>query len=79
MSFTDTYGIQVFSDRVMRERLSAQAYDSYKQLSQEGGALTRDVLVIPVLYGGDAGPDIGKVAKTNGLTENEVVALHSGT
>ncbi len=43
MSFTDTYGIQVFSDRVMRERLSAQAYDSYKQLSQEGGALTRDV------------------------------------
>ena len=43
MSFTDTFGIQVFSDRVMRERLSAQAYDSYKQLSQEGGALTRDV------------------------------------
>ena len=43
MSFTDSYGIQVFSDRVMRERLSSQAYQSYKQLSQEGVALTRDV------------------------------------
>ncbi|MCR4622026.1 MAG: glutamine synthetase III [Clostridiales bacterium] len=43
MSFTDTYGIQVFSDRVMQQRLSAQAYNSYKQLSLDGGTLTRDV------------------------------------
>lgn len=45
----------------------------------DGAALTREVLVIPVLYGGEAGPDIENVAKTNGLTEDEVIALHSGT
>lgn len=31
---------------------------------------------IPVVYGGVYGPDIGHVAKVNGLTEEEVINLH---
>jgi len=34
---------------------------------------------IPVLYGGDHGPDIGFVAEHNGLTVDEVIAIHAGT
>ncbi|SIQ00059.1 sensor histidine kinase inhibitor, KipI family [Aeromonas sp. RU39B] len=37
----------------------------------------REVL-IPVIYGGDAGPDLADVARHTGLTEREVVARHSG-
>lgn len=33
---------------------------------------------IPVCYGGDLGPDLPYVARHNGLTENDVVAIHSG-
>jgi KipI family sensor histidine kinase inhibitor len=33
---------------------------------------------IPVLYGGDAGPDLEEVAQRLGLTAAEVVALHAG-
>lgn len=33
---------------------------------------------IPVLYGGEAGPDLPFVAELNGLPEEEVIALHSG-
>lgn len=32
---------------------------------------------IPVLYGGDCGPDLAYVAKLHGLTEEEVVKIHS--
>ncbi len=37
------------------------------------------VVEIPVLYGGEHGPDIGIVAEHNRLTESEVVAIHTGT
>ena len=36
------------------------------------------IVHIPVLYGGDFGPDLGLVAEQAGLTEDDVVSLHSG-
>ncbi len=32
---------------------------------------------IPVIYGGEAGPDLGDVARHSGLSEKQVVELHS--
>ena len=37
------------------------------------------VVELPTSYGGDHGPDLAYVAGHNGLTEEEVIALHSGT
>jgi KipI family sensor histidine kinase inhibitor len=37
------------------------------------------VVEIPTAYGGAFGPDLGFVAAHNGLSEGEVVAIHSGT
>ena len=37
------------------------------------------VVEIPVCYGGEHGPDIRFVADHNGLTPDEVVAIHAGT
>ena len=37
------------------------------------------VIEIPTFYGGEAGPDLGFVAQHNGLTEQEVIQIHSGT
>lgn len=36
-------------------------------------------IVIPVLYGGDHGPDLQDVAALTGLSPDEVVAIHSGS
>lgn len=36
------------------------------------------LIEIPVCYGGDLGPDLGFVARKNGLTEEQVIQLHSG-
>lgn len=37
------------------------------------------VVKIPVVYGGDMGPDLAFVAKHNGLTTDEVIRIHSST
>ena len=37
------------------------------------------VLEIPVVYGGEYGPDLGFVASSSGLSEEEVIQLHSGS
>jgi KipI family sensor histidine kinase inhibitor len=33
---------------------------------------------VPVVYGGEAGVDLGVVARQHGMTEDEVIALHAG-
>jgi inhibitor of KinA len=40
-------------------------------------AVQRDVITIPVCYGGDLGPDINEVAALHNLTADEVISLHS--
>lgn len=37
------------------------------------------VIEIPTVYGGEFGPDIGFVASHNNFSEDEVIAIHSGT
>ena len=39
----------------------------------------RDVREIPVVYGGEHGPDLDAVAAYHGLSGEEVIRLHSGT
>ncbi len=60
---------------------------SYKKLVDSISALEEQSLVaevsaveivhIPVLYGGEAGPDLEQVAKHNGITAEEVISIHS--
>ena len=38
-----------------------------------------DVLAIPVLYGGEMGPDLAFVAQNAGISEDEVVKIHTST
>ena len=37
------------------------------------------VVEIPTVYGGEFGPDLGFVASHNNLSEEDVIAIHSGT
>ncbi len=53
----------------LRRLLSDQAGDA---------AAGARVVHVPTLYGGDMGPDIGFVAQHAGVSEDEVVAIHSG-
>lgn len=37
----------------------------------------KNIVTIPVLYGGEYGPDLAHVAEANGLAEEEVIHIHS--
>ena len=52
--------------RTRLDRLDAAALDEGRDIE------------IPVTYGGELGPDLEEVARHAGLTEDEVVAIHSG-
>ena len=43
------------------------------------GEHKKKVYEIPVCYGGEYGPDIANIAEHAGLTEEEVIKIHSGT
>lgn len=43
----------------------------------KGGESSRRVFEIPVCYGGEYGPDLANIAKHAGLTEEEVIEIHS--
>lgn len=45
--------------------------------NNDNGMVT--VIEIPTVYGGEFGPDLGFVASHNNLSEEEVIAIHSGT
>lgn len=58
------------------EHLSQVVFDLLRNAPSVTEA-PRDI-VIPVLYGGDAGPDLAEVAAHARLTANEVIARHAG-
>ena len=65
---------------------SLTRYDTLQQAildldMDEGGAAgdQRRVVEIPTLYGGEYGPDIGFVAENAGVSEAEVIEIHSGS
>ena len=62
------------------DRIKAVIEALYHQIDDSGGeesqAFGRSV-EIPVCYGGDYGPDLASVAELNGLSQEEVIRIHS--
>ncbi|MDQ0393875.1 5-oxoprolinase subunit PxpB [Labrys monachus] len=59
-----------------RKTLMAEVEQLWSQPHAPAGRHTR--WHVPVLYGGEAGIDLGVVAGLHGMTQDEVVALHAG-
>lgn len=67
-----SYDLRIVSYEMMEERLRQLVKVDVKSEVGE-----RKVIEIPVCYGGEYGPDIAMVAEHAGMTETEVIALHS--
>jgi len=48
------------------------------EAAAEKGSMDKEIVEIPVCYGGEYGPDLEEVAQRNGLLPEEVIQLHSG-
>lgn len=61
-----------------REKLQEKIDQLYQRILTEKQTVTGGkVVVIPVLYGGEAGPDLEFVARHNQLSPEEVISIHS--
>lgn len=62
------------------ERLQAYIHDALHDLDAVGNEAGSGALIeIPVCYGGDHGPDLAGMAKQLGLSETQLITLHSGS
>ncbi|QHE53626.1 5-oxoprolinase subunit PxpB [Pontibacillus sp. HMF3514] len=57
--------------------LSKSIHKSWQDLEIGEESISRDEVIIPVLYGGERGPDLGTVAQHNGLTPEDVIKRHT--
>ena len=65
----------LFIDAVWLEGRIRDIAGSIDEVEEREGLL----IDVPVCYGGEFGPDLADVARFGGISEEEVVALHSGT
>jgi inhibitor of KinA len=65
----------IVSDYPTTETLLQEMLEEIMDMDTED--IAAQVIEIPVLYGGDEGPDLAVVAEHSGLTEAEVIAIHS--
>lgn len=68
-----SYNPLVISYREIHERISSIA-----RMDTKVESVRKRIFEIPVLYGGEGGPDLPAIASHAGLSEEEVIAIHSG-
>lgn len=66
------YDPRVISYGEIKERIQALV-----RVDAKAGETRRRIFEIPVCYGGEYGPDIANIAEHAGLSQEEVIALHS--
>lgn len=66
------YDPRIISYEKMRKRMQEMV-----KMDVKGGAGRKRVFEIPVCYGGEYGPDMENIASHAGLTEREVIDIHS--
>jgi KipI family sensor histidine kinase inhibitor len=63
--------------KISYEQLVFCVKDLEENLKDSHAKMEGRKVVVPVVYGGEYGPDLGHVAQFHGLTEEQVVRLHS--
>lgn len=66
-----------YDPRVIRYEKMKKRMESLLRVDIKVGEGRRKIFEIPVLYGGEYGPDLGAIAEHAGMSEDEVVKIHS--
>lgn len=63
--------------RISYERLVFCVKDLERTPEDSGARMVGRKIVVPVVYGGEYGPDLSRVAQYHGISEDQAVRLHS--
>lgn len=78
ISIVPTYSsllIEYDPQKIKVEEMEMKLSELSKNAGTVGEKIIREV-IIPVLYGGETGPDLADVARINNLSEREVIDIH---
>ncbi|QFT91095.1 Kinase A inhibitor [Bacillus sp. THAF10] len=64
-------------DAILYQQLHERLLEVKENIQDEPETHAAKVYEIPTLYGGEEGSDLGEVARYHGLTEEEVISIHS--
>ncbi|UCH32804.1 MAG: 5-oxoprolinase subunit PxpB [Candidatus Bathyarchaeota archaeon] len=64
--------------RISFDQLVSQLRDLEERMSEVNFPGPETVIEVPVIYGGEYGPDLDSLARYHNLLEEEVIQLHSG-
>ena len=67
------FDIATLSQDAAREQLAGLMATDFKRAEK-----SRTLVEIPIVYGGEGGPDLPAVCETLGVTQQEFITLHSG-
>lgn len=68
-----------YDPRVIRYEQMKKRIEGILKVDIRTGVQTKKIFEIPVLYGGDYGPDLPYIAEHAGLTQEEVIKIHSSS
>ncbi len=66
-----------YDPRVARYEKMRKRLEGLVRMDIKVGERKRKVFEVPVAYGGEYGPDLGAIAQHAGLSEEQVIAIHS--
>lgn len=66
------------ASKISYEQLVFRIKDIEKTMEERSIEKVGRKIIIPVVYGGEYGPDLTDIARFHGLTEEQVVKIHSG-
>ncbi len=66
-----------YDPRVIRYEQMKKRIEDLVRVDVRAGQQTKKIFEIPVLYGGEYGPDLPHIAEHAGLSEEEVIRIHS--
>lgn len=66
-----------YDPRIIRYEKMKERLENLAKIDIKAGNETRKIFEIPVLYGGEYGPDLANIASHAGLSEEEVIRIHS--
>lgn len=77
---TATLAVYYDPEQVSYQELSQQILDrveamDFGQMNSDGAG--GEILEVPILYGGELGPDLAEVARMQGVSEEEIIEMHT--
>lgn len=74
-TLTVHYRPEIITYAALSEQIVSRA--NRLQIKDDAGGTPEEIIEVPILYGGELGPDLPGIAATQGVSEQEIIDIHT--